>query len=123
MMVKKTSVPVTPMDNSNLSSGGNVGSAQREHMVREAAYFRYLQRGLEPGHDLDDWLAAEAELFSEESAQRPPESVEMMELNVQESGVHSFRQDDALKRIIRQHPQKGIPQVESIEPQEAPPKE
>jgi hypothetical protein len=47
----------------------------------------------------------------------------MTELNMQESGVHGAWTDDALKRIIRQHPQKGIPQVESIEPQEAPPKE
>lgn len=123
MMAKKTSVPVTSMGNPNLPSEGNIGSAQRERMVREAAYFLYVQRGFEPGHDLNDWFAAEAELFSEESAQRPPESVETMELDVQESAVHGFRQDDALKRIVRQHPQKGIPQVESIDPQDAPPKE
>lgn len=55
--------------------------------------------------------------------ERLPESGETMEPEVQESAAHSFREDDALKRIIRRHPQKGIPQVEGIEPQEAPPKE
>lgn len=123
MMAKKTSMPVTPWSNPNLPSEGDIGSVQYERMVREAAYFRYVQRGYEPGHDIDDWLAAEAELFSEESMQQPPESTEMMELNVQESAVHGFGQDDLLKRIVRQHPRKGIPQVESIDPQDAPPKE
>lgn len=58
-----------------------------------------------------------------EDEPQPPESVEATELNVQEGGVHGFWQDDALKRIIKQHPQKGIPQVEGIEPEEAPTKE
>jgi hypothetical protein len=42
---------------------------------------------------------------------------------MQQSCVHGAAMDDELKRIVRQHPQKGIPQIESIEPQEAPPKE
>ncbi len=36
--------------------------ANRQAMVRTAAYFRAQQRGFAPGHDLDDWLAAEAEV-------------------------------------------------------------
>lgn len=58
-----------------------------------------------------------------EDEPQAPESVEAAEFNVQEGGVHGFWQDDALKRIVRQHPQKGIPQVEGIEPEEAPTKE
>jgi len=123
MMAKKTSGPATPRGILNLPSQVNIDSAQRELMIREAAYFRYVQRGHEPGHDIDDWIAAEAELFSEESVQQPPESTETMELNVQESAVHGFGQDDVLKRIIRQHPHKGIPQVESVDPEDAPSKE
>ena len=122
-MAKKTSVLVTPRGRSSVPSEGDMSPVQRERMVREAAYFRFVQRGSVPGHDLDDWLAAEAELFREEAEQQPPESVETTGLDMQESGVHGFWQDDALKRIIKQHPQKGIPQVEGIEPQEAPPKE
>lgn len=36
--------------------------ANRQAMVRMAAYFRAQQRGFAPGHDLEDWLAAEAEV-------------------------------------------------------------
>jgi hypothetical protein len=34
----------------------------REAMISEAAYFRSAHRGFEPGHDVDDWLAAESEI-------------------------------------------------------------
>ena len=122
-MAKKTSVLVTPRGRSNVPSQGDISPAQREHMIREAAYFQYVQRGSVPGHDLDDWLAAEAELYRGAAKQQPPEPVETTGFEVQESGAHGAWQDDALKRIVRQHPQKGIPQVESIEAQEAPPKE
>ncbi|MDP3668667.1 MAG: dodecin family protein [Telluria sp.] len=48
---------------------------------------------------------------------------EMAERNVQESAAHGAWQDDALKGITKHHPQRGIEQVESLERQEAPPKE
>jgi hypothetical protein len=35
----------------------------RDLHIREAAYFRYLARGAEVGHDLEDWLQAESELL------------------------------------------------------------
>jgi Protein of unknown function (DUF2934) len=39
---------------------------QRRHeMIAQAAYFRARHRGLRPGHELEDWLAAEAEVDSE----------------------------------------------------------
>ena len=31
-------------------------------LVAEAAYYRAQQRGFTPGHELDDWVAAEAEV-------------------------------------------------------------
>ena len=34
----------------------------REAMIREAAYFRAQRRGFAQGAELDDWLAAEAEI-------------------------------------------------------------
>ncbi len=34
----------------------------RNAMVRDAAYLRAEARGFEPGHELDDWLAAEHEV-------------------------------------------------------------
>jgi hypothetical protein len=33
----------------------------REELIAELAYFRALERGFEPGHELEDWLAAEAD--------------------------------------------------------------
>lgn len=43
-----------------------------EMRIREAAYFRYLTRGAEVGHEMEDWLQAEAELL--ESGQAPDTS-------------------------------------------------
>jgi hypothetical protein len=40
----------------------------RESLIAELAYFRALRRGFEPGHDLEDWLAAEAEIEKREGA-------------------------------------------------------
>jgi hypothetical protein len=31
-------------------------------MISRAAYLRAAQRGFEPGHEVEDWLAAEAEI-------------------------------------------------------------
>lgn len=36
--------------------------AQRHMMIAQAAYFRAERRGFESGHELEDWLGAEAEL-------------------------------------------------------------
>lgn len=38
------------------------GPAQRHAMIAEAAYFQAARRHFEPGHELDDWLRAEAEI-------------------------------------------------------------
>lgn len=122
-MAKKTNALVTPRGRSKVSPEGDISPDQRNNMIREAAYFRYVQRDLVQGHDLDDWFAAEAELFGGEVRPQPSEPVETAEFGGQESGVHGFWEEDALKRIVKQHPRKGIPQVESMEPQEAPPKE
>lgn len=34
----------------------------REELIAEAAYHHAEARGFEPGHELEDWLAAEAEV-------------------------------------------------------------
>ncbi len=34
----------------------------REALIAEAAYFRAQSRAFEPGHEEEDWLAAEAEV-------------------------------------------------------------
>ncbi|MBL8381406.1 MAG: DUF2934 domain-containing protein [Burkholderiales bacterium] len=35
---------------------------QRKTMIAECAYFRAQRRGFAPGHELEDWLAAEREV-------------------------------------------------------------
>jgi hypothetical protein len=32
-------------------------------LVRQAAYYRALKRGFAPGHELEDWVEAEAEVM------------------------------------------------------------
>jgi hypothetical protein len=45
---------------------GMVGCGQylRHTLTAEAAYYRAERRGFKPGHELEDWLAAEAEIRS-----------------------------------------------------------
>ncbi|MDP2056713.1 MAG: DUF2934 domain-containing protein [Thiobacillus sp.] len=123
-MAKQTRTPVDPGSDPDITWRGAFSVEQREAMLREAAYYHYTKRGHAPGHDLDDWLAAEAELerrtpeqLASESAEFPPD------IEVQQSGLHGAGKDEELKRIIRQHPQKAIPQIESVEPEKAPFKE
>jgi hypothetical protein len=35
---------------------------ERAQMIAVAAYYRALKRSFEPGHELEDWLEAEAEV-------------------------------------------------------------
>lgn len=42
-----------------------VDPAQRTALIARAAYFRALNRGFQPGHELEDWLAAEAQVDAE----------------------------------------------------------
>jgi len=53
------------MPHSNETSSLNDAIARR-------AYELYLQRGSVPGHELDDWLEAEAELSSEAATRQAP---------------------------------------------------
>jgi hypothetical protein len=46
-------------------------AAQRQAMIAEAAYFRAQRRGFEPGHALEDWLAAEQEIYRLVAGMRP----------------------------------------------------
>jgi hypothetical protein len=54
---------VQPPTNSIVTrSSAYIEPQVREAMISEAAYFRSAHRGFEPGHEVDDWLAAEAEI-------------------------------------------------------------
>jgi len=108
--------PLDPRNDPDMTWRGAFSLEQREAMIRDAAYYHYARRGYVHGHDLEDWLAAEAEIerIASASPEFPPHNA------VQQSSVHGARTDDELKRIIRQHPQQAIPQIESVEPENAP---
>lgn len=44
------------------AAGAGTGAAGHQPKVALAAYFIAEKRGFEPGHELDDWFAAEAEI-------------------------------------------------------------
>jgi hypothetical protein len=115
-MATRTRTMADPRSDPDISWRGVYSLEQREAMIRDAAYYHYMQRGCAPGHDLDDWLAAESEIerMASTSPEFPPEA------EVQQSSVHGAGKDDELKRIVRQHPQKAIPQIEGVEPEKAP---
>jgi Protein of unknown function (DUF2934) len=111
-MAKRASTRVTKHAESGLR--GAISAEERQHMIREAAYYRYVERGFVHGHDLNDWLAAEADLNMPSPEQRPTAPVETPEYEVQQSSVHGPREDEALKRMVRQHPERATPQVEGV---------
>ncbi len=39
-----------------------------EELIQQRAYYFYEKRGCEDGHDLDDWLQAEAEIVGKKPA-------------------------------------------------------
>ncbi len=43
------------------ASGASIADDMHQQIAK-AAYCRAAQRGFEPGHELDDWLSAEAEI-------------------------------------------------------------
>lgn len=44
------------------AGGGLVANDERCRLIAEVAYYRAQARGFAPGHELDDWLQAEAEI-------------------------------------------------------------
>lgn len=60
-------VPVEPVVTPTIvaKAPNFVDPQQRSALIARAAYFRALNRGFEPGHEVADWLAAEAEVDAE----------------------------------------------------------
>jgi Protein of unknown function (DUF2934) len=127
-MARVTNKATTRTNRSDSARFSTISPDSRQHMIGEAAYYRYVQRGFDPGHDLEDWLAAEAE-FERLSRTRQtietdaPESDATEEFGMQHGGTLSPSVDEALKRVIKGHPRRDIPRIESMEPEDAPPKE
>jgi len=65
---RKTKTPTraaAPRTNKEISPDARVELTREElqRLISEAAYFRAKQRGFEPGHELEDWIQAEAEVM------------------------------------------------------------
>ena len=56
-----TAANVSPIQ-AEETAEASVRNAAREDEIRLRAYEIYLQRGGEPGREMDDWLQAESEL-------------------------------------------------------------
>jgi DUF2934 family protein len=123
IMARMNVVPVSQEGQALIASGVRVEPNERERMIREAAYYQYVQRGFAHGYDIDDWLAAEAHVDQQILERQLPELGETIEFGVQQSATHGRWQDEALKRVIKQHPRRDIPRVEGMDPQDAPLKE
>lgn len=59
---KRAPRKAAPAPASTLAYSGFVDPLQRSTLIAQAAYFRAMNRGFEPGHELEDWLSAESEV-------------------------------------------------------------
>lgn len=60
--VKKAASPKKAAPRSKKTGTTRVSEEMRQHMIREAAYYRALHRGFGEQADQDDWFAAEREI-------------------------------------------------------------
>jgi hypothetical protein len=51
-----------PLSTSNIRADASPEEIRR--LIAEAAYYRAMERGFEPGHELEDWIEAESEVMS-----------------------------------------------------------
>jgi len=93
------------------SRAPSIGAEERLRMIREVAYSFYERRGFVQGHDLEDWLEAEADVDAMLSRQATAEVTETLEPDLQQSGGRSIIRDEMMKRILKQHPQRDVPKV------------
>jgi DUF2934 family protein len=85
-------------DRSSPQAGGDAATATPDReRVAVRAYELYLARGAGDGEELDDWLCAERELYSEESREAPA-SV---------AGARQARRSDEEMSASRRGPEEG----------------
>lgn len=59
---RRTPPTVSSSPASGASARGTVSEATRRAMIEQAAYLRAERRGFAPGGEVEDWMAAEAEV-------------------------------------------------------------
>jgi hypothetical protein len=68
MISQPTPANADPAASENAADSAGAMNPVRRHAITEAAYYRAQQRDFEPGHEMDDWLAAEHEIMEREGA-------------------------------------------------------
>ena len=71
---KPKSAAAKPRAKARTDVATSLSPAERLRMIEMAAYFRAERRGFAPGHEYEDWLAAEAEIAAlvPSAAPKPP---------------------------------------------------
>jgi hypothetical protein len=52
-----------PTSFNNNTARANISPDELRKLISEAAYYRAKQRGFAPGHEVEDWIQAEAEVM------------------------------------------------------------
>jgi hypothetical protein len=61
-LAKAPPKPAAKVKTTKQVPAAGVNDQQRYEMIAEAAYFRAADRDFAPGHEVDDWVAAEKEI-------------------------------------------------------------
>jgi hypothetical protein len=70
--VRSKTMPDTPPNSIVTRSSAFMEPDERRALIAECAYHRARERGFDPGHELDDWLAAEAEIDQALASRQTP---------------------------------------------------
>ena len=63
-----TAPPIPRIQDVEPANSADLAQNEIDSMIAEAAYFIAEQRGFEPGHEVDDWLQAEAQIYDQLAA-------------------------------------------------------
>jgi hypothetical protein len=61
-LVRSKAMPDSPPDSIVTRNAALIEPDERRALISECAYHRARERGFDPGHEIADWLAAEAEI-------------------------------------------------------------
>ena len=83
-----------------------VDDGERRRLIEQAAYERFARRGFAHGHDMEDWLMAEADVDRMLTNSNAPESAEEgpEDRELQQGASRSIIRGETMNRIVRQHP-------------------